>query len=621
MSSAKTMSRFLVVCLALLVLGLSSPAAASLVVNTDVENDADWSGNGLVFTANPNFFLLPPMLEGLVAADMNESNPTPTADQIMQTFAGTSLQDGLYTACFGIGNQTNAGFPQALTIRFTDIPESQAIAADTPVPASGTWELWAITWNGLDGTQGSPLKFFLEGDPPAFPDTNLRFDGVGPFSAQGNGFLVSFFPAPYDQDGDGVLDPFDNCVDVPNRHQVDADDDGFGNACDHDYNNDLVVGTSDYLVFSQCFAKGVPFPGPTDDPVCAESDTNGSNSGFPDLIVGLPDYLGFVFEFGRQIDPQSSGLCCAGGTAPCEAPAQLYAATDAGLAISNDRGASWSFVTNGSGGFPATNEVYAVDAQANRVVVGTDAGLAISDDSGASWGQTITTLSGLPDDQVNDVYVAGDHIYAATDGGVAWSTDGGVNWSDTSSLGSPYDGSFTSVSAFDQTILAGLPGGGLAISKNEGATWSILTAPSNGFPSNDVRDVLAAAENHGWLVASDLGVGVLPATGLGTPVWTLAASGNATSVHVDQMVVAGTTNAGVSASDLFGVPLPSLSAANGTPGYAQTNAVNAVYTHRSEIYVATPAGVSVWDGSAWSTTTSGVSGFPNTNLVRDVVLR
>lgn len=63
-----------------------------------------------------------------------------------------------------------------------------------------------------------------------------------------------------DSDGDGVDDSIDNCIDVsngpltPNIHapfiQRDADSDGFGNACDPDFNNDCVVDSADEAYWS-----------------------------------------------------------------------------------------------------------------------------------------------------------------------------------------------------------------------------------------------------------------------------------------------------------------------------------------------------------------------------------
>ena len=52
-----------------------------------------------------------------------------------------------------------------------------------------------------------------------------------------------------DTDGDGVPDANDNCIEVANADQRDTDNDGYGNICDADFNNDGIVDASDLAYF------------------------------------------------------------------------------------------------------------------------------------------------------------------------------------------------------------------------------------------------------------------------------------------------------------------------------------------------------------------------------------
>jgi alpha-N-arabinofuranosidase len=58
-----------------------------------------------------------------------------------------------------------------------------------------------------------------------------------------------------DTDGDGIADLLDNCTVVANANQRDTDQDGYGNLCDADLNNDLIVNTIDLGLFKKCYLK------------------------------------------------------------------------------------------------------------------------------------------------------------------------------------------------------------------------------------------------------------------------------------------------------------------------------------------------------------------------------
>ncbi|MBI3546205.1 MAG: RHS repeat protein [Gammaproteobacteria bacterium] len=56
-----------------------------------------------------------------------------------------------------------------------------------------------------------------------------------------------------DQDGDGIIDTLDNCIYAANANQRDTDNDGYGNICDADLNNDGLVNSLDLSRFKQVF--------------------------------------------------------------------------------------------------------------------------------------------------------------------------------------------------------------------------------------------------------------------------------------------------------------------------------------------------------------------------------
>ena len=106
-----------------------------------------------------------------------------------------------------------------------------------------------------------------------------------------------------DNDGDGIPDRDDNCYEVENPDQCDTSQDGYGNACDADYNDDGVVGIPDFSWFRahNFLSAGAPGFDPQVDFDC-------------DGTVGVPDFNAFRHRLGRPVGP--SGLWCA-GSPPC----------------------------------------------------------------------------------------------------------------------------------------------------------------------------------------------------------------------------------------------------------------------------------------------------------------
>ena len=113
--------------------------------------------------------------------------------------------------------------------------------------------------------------------------------------------------AVVDGDSDLVPDAFDNCVARANgpaegSNQVDADQDGYGNACDSDYDQNFATTTLDFPIFLDAFTGVTP---------TTVTDHNG------DGATTTLDFSLFLADFQAPNGPPGpSGLACA-GTVPC----------------------------------------------------------------------------------------------------------------------------------------------------------------------------------------------------------------------------------------------------------------------------------------------------------------
>lgn len=111
--------------------------------------------------------------------------------------------------------------------------------------------------------------------------------------------FTSFAGSLADADGDLVPDGFDNCSAKANTGQIDTDQDGYGNACDADYDNTGSVGQSDFTLLGQAFGTSLGQPGYNAAIDCDATDS-----------IGQGDFTCLGQGFGNP--PGPSGLSCAG---------------------------------------------------------------------------------------------------------------------------------------------------------------------------------------------------------------------------------------------------------------------------------------------------------------------
>jgi hypothetical protein len=114
-------------------------------------------------------------------------------------------------------------------------------------------------------------------DSLVIPVTLAKGDLVG-----GLGFV--------DTDGDGVADDVDDCVQVADANQRDTDNDGFGNVCDADLNNDGIVNFTDLARLKAVFLT---------------TDANGDLNG--DGVVNFTDLARLKALFLRPPGPSGKG--------------------------------------------------------------------------------------------------------------------------------------------------------------------------------------------------------------------------------------------------------------------------------------------------------------------------
>jgi hypothetical protein len=243
------------------------------------------------------------------------------------------------------------------------------------------------------------------------------------------------------------------------------------------------------------------------------------------------------------------------------------------VSLSTDNGTSWTEVNTG---LTSTHSMSLIISGTN-VITGTPDGVFVSSNNGASWLSTnLTSIA-------SSFVICGTTIFAGCYGGVFKSNDNGLSWSATSLTTNVYSlavsgntifaGADEDTEMFFSTdngtnwtatglegynvfvlavcgpnIFASVGGGGVFMSSNNGASWTLVT---------NVPDILSyAVSGNNFFVGTSDGVYVSTDNGLSWNAW----NSNLTSTWVLSLALSGTDiYAGTYGSGVWKRPLSELS--------------------------------------------------------------
>lgn len=198
----------------------------------------------------------------------------PTAGLIYQTtfgFLSSALNDINDPVTTNFGSTVSpllGGGPQdydggAVTINSQELNDLNAtLTLTAPVTLGDSFLLTGLVFGGIT-PQPDPLDTDIQDPIDVVPSSgvidysnsaSIRILVPEGYAFQGSDPLLdNIILAPGDDDLDGVPDSADNCTIVANAGQQDADNDGYGNACDGDFDNNCIVNFLDVGAFATAF--------------------------------------------------------------------------------------------------------------------------------------------------------------------------------------------------------------------------------------------------------------------------------------------------------------------------------------------------------------------------------
>ena len=279
--------------LAGLAAGMAQPATAqsctfSSQAQYDVRFDATWSAATLPlqFPSNAHF-------SSLIGAVHNDSVSfwapgelaSPGVERVAETGSTSTMTTEINqavnadTARSRITGGAVGQSPGAVITSFTVDTDYPLVSLITMIAPSPDWIVGVHDLNLLQNgnwvtTLTVPLPGYDAGTDSGTTYTSGNQDTqppepisllTGPLVTV-NGEIVPFGSMTFtritescvDSDGDDIGDDVDNCSVEPNPLQVDADADGFGNACDADLSGDCVVNVVDLGLLREAFFSADP---------------------------------------------------------------------------------------------------------------------------------------------------------------------------------------------------------------------------------------------------------------------------------------------------------------------------------------------------------------------------